>query len=246
MIHLPTLTPLCRVDDLTVEYSHFTLGPVHLDLSAGEVFCLVGPNGSGKTTLISALLGLVAHSGSASIDGQESRGRDPGVLREVGYVPDDTAEVIPELTAPEWWELHALSHARIRGSMAAMLADADALAEHLDFAPPPAPMSSFSHGMLKKTQLVAGLLHDPQVAILDEPRNGLDPIAIERLERLIVDLRRRQRLVLLATHDLRFAERMADRVAILDRGRVVSVGSPASLVEPGEAGFAEAFFRIVG
>ncbi len=240
------MEPLVRLDRLVVRFERFTLGPIDLSADSGEIFCLVGPNGSGKTTMISSLLGLLpATEGGALIRSVPTRGRPPEVLRQVGYAPDDTNETIPELTAWELWELHALAHSRVSGSVDEMLQRAEQLAERLDFAPPPAPISSFSHGMCRKTQLVAALLHDPSAVVLDEPRNGLDPIAIERLEQMLFEQRERGKLVLLATHDLRFAERLADRVCVLHRGRAIAVGPPAELRLVSEDNLVQAFFRLV-
>jgi ABC-2 type transport system ATP-binding protein len=234
------------IDDLVVRFQRFTLGPIELRIHVGEIFCLVGPNGAGKTTLISALLGLLPiTSGRACLDGIATRGRPPKVLRQIGYVADDTGDIIPELTAWEFWELHAMAHARIVGSVESMLDRCAELSEQLDFVPPATPMSTYSYGMRKKAQLVAGLLHDPKVLVLDEPRNGLDPIAMERLDSLLRDARQLGTSIILATHDLRFAGRMADQVGILSKGRLIAQGRPSSLQRGDEPDFVQSFFRIL-
>lgn len=234
-----------RFDDLIVRFAQFTLGPISLALDPGEVFSLVGPNGSGKTTLIKSLLGLLPLSaGRVSINGRPTAGRPQEVLRQIGYVADDTEETIPELTAWELWELHAMVHAQVEGTIADMLDRAEWLADALDFDPPGSPIGSYSHGMKKKVQLVAGFVHDPAIIVLDEPRNGLDPIAMARLDQLVLGARDRGKLVILATHDLHFAERMSDGICILQQGTVAAVDHPSRLRRPGED-MVQAFLRIV-
>jgi len=236
-----------RISDLVVTQGTFRLGPISLQMQPGELTCVIGTNGSGKTTLLRALVGLLrANGGSVEICGLDAAGRAPHVLREIGYVPDEGDTRIPELTASEFWELHALAQSSHRGSMAAMLDEADRLAHFLDFDPPArVRMAAFSHGMAKKCEIIAGLLHDPTVAIFDEPRNGLDPIAVEQFELMIESLLRRDRAVIIATHDLRFAERVADNVVVLDRGCCTYTGPLSDVVEH-DSGLVSAFFKLVG
>lgn len=235
-----------RVDEACVRFDGFQLGPLSLALEAGSIVCVVGPNGAGKTTLLRALAGLVPlSSGRIVVGGREVAGRDESVRRCVGWVPDDGDELLPELTASELWALHAHAHARWGGDPRQMEEQARALARRLDFDPPPRLVATFSHGMRKKTQLVAGLLHRPDVVLVDEPRNGLDPIAIERLEWLLRELRDDGRSVVVATHDLWYAERTGDRVAVLRHGRLAACGPPGELMAGSEASFSEAFFRLI-
>ena len=231
---------------LAVRRGEFRLGPLDLDLAGGTVTCLVGPNGSGKTTLLRAVMGLVPiAAGEVWVDGRLSRGRSARVLADVGYAADGADGLIAELTAQELWDLHSLAHAELRGSVPRLQARAAELARTLDFVPPRLRISALSHGMQKKTQLVAALLHDPSVVVLDEPRNGLDPIGIQRLEDLVVRSAQIGSTVLIATHDLRFAERIADQVVILHRGRVLRTGRPDAIRAGDEADLVEAFFALV-
>lgn len=235
-----------RATDLVVTYPRFQLGPVTLELQPGTLTCLTGPNGAGKTTLIRALLGLLpADGGHVELAGTPAPQRDPVALRQVGYVPDDQDALIEELTAEELWDLHACAHARVHGDVSAMRARAAELAQRLDFTPPDDPIAGYSHGMRKKTQLVAALLHEPALLVVDEPRNGLDPIGIERLERILRDERDSGTALLAASHDLWWAERMADAAWVIDQGDLLASGSHAALLEDGETELAQAFFRIL-
>jgi len=232
--------------DLAVDFKNFQLGPFSLRFATANLTCLVGPNGSGKTTLIRALMGMVKLSaGEVLYDAMPMSSRPPGLLRLIGFVPDGPDNLVPELTAQELWELHALAHSRVTGSFTEMMTRAEHLAHVLDLRPSRATIRSYSHGMQKKTQLVAGLMHQPDYLILDEPRNGLDPIAGEKLDRLVAEECRRGATVVLATHDLRYAARVAHSVMVLNRGRCAAVGSPDQLRIAGERDFVDTFFRLV-
>jgi ABC-type multidrug transport system ATPase subunit len=238
--------PAIHCQDLQISRGAFVLGPVTLGFPAGSLTCIVGPNGSGKTTLLEGVVGLLRPSaGKVVVLGSSVTGRPPQILRNVGYIPDLDDGVIPELTATEFWRLHAIAHSRVRGSYANMMQRADALAETLDFQAPPSRMWAYSHGMTKKTQLVAGLLHDPAIAIFDEPRSGLDPIAIERFDQLTSSLLARGATVLIATHDLRFADRLAQRVVVLAHGQVLFQGPRHDICGP-DGDFVQAFFKLIG
>ena len=241
-----TASPIAALSNLVVRYPEFKLGPITMDVPAGAIVGLVGPNGSGKSTLIRTMLGLQhADAGGASILGLPVTGRPAQALREVGYVPDDIGDTISELTPDELWQFHAMAHARVAGSIDEMMARARELARALDFETPVRPIASLSYGMRKKTQIVAGLLHKPSLLVMDEPRNGLDPIAIARLERLMLAERNDGTAVLLATHDLRSAADLADLVAVLRLGRLIAFDSPKALAVPEDGSFTDTFLRIV-
>jgi ABC-2 type transport system ATP-binding protein len=232
--------------DLTVDFKNFRLGPLSLRFAASNLTCLVGPNGSGKTTLIRALMGIVKLSaGEVLYDAMPMSSRPPDLLRLIGFVPDGPDNLVPELTARELWELHALAHSRVTGSFSEMMTQAEQLAHVLDLRPSRATIRSYSHGMQKKTQLIASLMHKPDYLILDEPRNGLDPIAGEKLDRLVAEECGRGATVILATHDLRYAARVAHSVVVLNRGQCTAVGSPDQLRMTGERDFVDTFFRLV-
>jgi ABC-2 type transport system ATP-binding protein len=234
-------------DEVVVEYDRFLFGPMCLSFGPGEIAALVGPNGSGKTTLLRAMLGLVRlASGGVRYGGAGVAGRPARVLRGIGYVPDGPENLLMDLTASEFWELHAMAHARVSGDIDDMMRCAGDLAEMLELRPGRVPIGSFSHGMQKKTQIVAGMLHRPRHLIFDEPRNGLDPIAIETFERLMLTEVAAGCSLIVATHDLRFAARVADKVAVLHQGRCVAHGSPHVLGDAETDGFVPAFMRLVG
>lgn len=234
------------IEEMMVVQGDFVLGPLSMTLNPGAIHCLLGPNGAGKTTLIRAILGLQkAGSGVIRINGMDATKRDPAILRRIGLVPDDPRQLLEELTAQEFWALTARLFVDAEARPAA-LERAWNLASHLQFFPPADTISAFSLGMRKKTQLVAAMLHSPGLLILDEPRNGLDPLGIQRMESLLAEHARSGATVLVASHDLHWAERFADHVLILDKGLLKASGTVAELAEEPGGTLEEAFFRIVG
>jgi len=236
--------PVLVAEGVSTTVGGFTLHPVDLRVRAGETVCLLGANGAGKTTLLRCLLALLPHSGVVRIDGRRASRRETAWLADVGVVPDDMDELIDELTAEEHWELHAALLTADGQRRASLLCRARSLARELQLHPEPGLLTAgFSHGMRKKTQLVTALMHAPQLLILDEPRNGLDPAGIAVMERLQCRHCAAGGAILAASHDLRWVERIADRVVILSQGRVAAVGAPADLRRAGED-FVDAFFRL--
>lgn len=219
------------LDDLHVERGAFRLGPLSLVVPAGEVLAVVGANGSGKTTLLSALLGQVAiEAGAAGFGEEVVDPRDRRHLRHFGYVPDEEATVHPEMTAEEYWRL--VARVRDAGREDESLRRAHELARRLDHAPGSRLFGASSHGMRKKTQLVAALMHRPRLLLVDELRNGLDPMSIHVAESLVDEAVAEGAVVVAATHDLFWAERRAHQVAILHSGHLAASGSTSSVRGP--------------
>ena len=202
-----------------VRFAHAApaLAEIDLDLQPG-LTAVVGPNGAGKTTLLRILAGLlVPDEGTVEI---------PGDRHLRGYIPQDLA-LDPEMTGRETLWLLAALHAiprRERSERIAGLAAAFGLAEHLA-----RPVAIWSGGLKRRLHLAAGMIHDPDLLLLDEPTAGLD---VERSDFLWAELKRRAaagRAVAIVTHDLAAAERHADRVVVLHRGRIAASGPPSRL-----------------
>lgn len=225
--------PAVHLGDATATTGEFTVGPIDLDVAPGSFHVVLGTNGAGKTTLLDLVVGLrAADDGTVEVEGRAPDPDDAARYRRLGFAPDGDHNLPLELTAGELWDLCARLHARIAGDPAAMGAVAADLAARLDFSPPARPMRGYSHGMRRKAQLVAALLHDPPVVVLDEPTNGLDPLAAQSLGLLLVERARSSArvAVLATTHDLLWALRFADVLTLLAGGQVKFSGPPSDLL----------------
>jgi ABC-2 type transport system ATP-binding protein len=200
---------------------------VSLSVPDGTILALLGPNGAGKTTTVRMLAGLLAPSaGEASVAGCDVRANPAGVRSRVGLVTDSPGlhDQMPPIAYLDFFgRVYGLdSHVRARRIDELLrLFDLQGVANKR--------MAGFSRGMQQKVALARALLHDPTVVFLDEPTAGLDPLAARMVRDLIVGLKHARRSIVLCTHDLDEAERLADTVTILRRGRIVASDSPAAL-----------------
>jgi ABC-2 type transport system ATP-binding protein len=207
--------PVVAVDDVS-----FSVG-------AGELVAVLGPNGAGKTTTVSIISGLVTpERGDVRIDGRPLRGdTDPG-KRRIGLVPQDLA-LYDELSAREnlqfFGALFGLAGRAADTAMASVLALVGLAERARD------RVGTFSGGMKRRLNLAAGLLHDPDILLLDEPTVGVDPQSRNAIFDNLETLKARGKALVYTTHYMEEAERLADRVVIIDRGRVVADDSVTSL-----------------
>ena len=202
------------------------LDGVDLRVAPGACFGLLGPNGAGKTTLVSILATLLAPSaGRARLLGRDVASERAAVRRDVGIVFQEPS-LDPELTAREHLDLHArLYHLPDRGRRVAEELARAGLDAHAD-----RPVRGFSGGMKRRLEIARGLLHRPRVLFLDEPTLGLDPRARAAVWDRLREIRRDGlATLLLTTHSMEEADALCERVAILDRGRVVAEGAPEAL-----------------
>jgi ABC-2 type transport system ATP-binding protein len=231
-----------RIDNLEVyRSSTFQLRIPNLKLSGGHILCIAGANGSGKTTLIECLAGILQPgSGTIRIDGITLSTDMRSIKAHIGFVPDDEDWFIGELCATEYFELLARIYSEA-GATAGMPSNIKSYAASLGFTAFKTPLRMLSHGNKKKVQLVAGLMHEPSVIIVDELRNGLDPLAILAAEELILQQTARGACIVAATHDLWWAERIAQEVALVHNGSVLIHSDTPSLLKT--YGSLESMFR---
>jgi ABC-2 type transport system ATP-binding protein len=217
-------------------------------IGRGEVFGLLGPNGAGKTTTLRMLCGLVVPTaGVARVCGVDVW-REPMRARAMlGYL-DEEPILYPHLTGREFMRLVADLYGLARGPQREQ--QIDRLFDLFEMADKGGELiSGYSHGTRQKVGLASLLLHDPQVLFLDEPTNGLDPRAARRVKELVRELGQRGRTVILSTHILEVAQALCDRVAIVDHGRVVAVGTLEDLrtgAGAAHASLEELFLRLTG
>jgi ABC-2 type transport system ATP-binding protein len=204
------------------------LDGVSIDLRDGEVLGLLGPNGAGKSTLVRTIMGRVRpESGSVQIFGRNAPPGDPSSRADVGIVPQEIA-LYPLLTARE--NLHVF--ARYQGLKAAASTSAcDAALEWSALADRANDLTkTFSGGMKRRLNMAVGILHKPRVLLLDEPTVGVDPQSRERIYDMIETLRREGVSIIYTTHYMEEAERLCDRIAIIDHGRVIATGTKDELM----------------
>jgi ABC-2 type transport system ATP-binding protein len=214
---------ILAIDRLRISRStSFGLHVDKLRLRAGTVLCVVGPNGSGKTTLLECLTGLLTPPlGAITIAGTKVDQNLRSTKRMVGFVPDDEAWFVKELCAKEYFALlEGVYHKA--GTVTDMKERIVRIAGLMQFTAFEQPLRQLSHGNKKKVQLIAGLMHNPALLILDEMRNGLDPLAIITAEKVIAQEAKQGTAIIAATHDLWWAQRIADEVLFLRDGSVVT------------------------
>ena len=184
------------------------------------VTALLGPNGAGKSTTLEMLTGLLAPSaGTIRILGKPARG-DVTLYREIGLVPEQET-LYPFLTAREFVRLNAVLQ---------KLPDPDAATERalgiVEMLPDAdRDLRGFSKGMRQRTKVAAALVHDPQVLLMDEPLNGTDPLQRARLIELISRLGKEGKTVVVSSHILHEVERFADRILVINRGKLAAAGN---------------------
>ncbi len=215
-----------RVRDARKRFADVTaLDGVSLELGRGELLALLGPNGAGKTTLVRAIAGRVRlDGGTVELLGEPMRAGAPRTA--LGVVPQEIA-VYPLLTAREnlqvFGRLHGVDRAALDDAVAWAL-DWTGLAPRAD-----EPTERFSGGMRRRLNIACGVLHRPEVILLDEPTVGVDPQSRERIYEMLALLRGDGASLLLTTHQLEEAEARCDRIVIIDHGTVVASGTLGEL-----------------
>jgi ABC-2 type transport system ATP-binding protein len=200
---------------------------VSLRVAEGEIMALLGPNGAGKTTTIRMLASILRpSSGWARISGHSVVDEPLEVRRRVGLLTEHHG-LYTRMQARSYLRyfgsLYSLDTAGMEGRIEKQLHDFGLLdVEHLR-------LGQYSRGMRQKLALARALLHDPSVLLLDEPTSAMDPASAKLVRRSIAGLRSGRRGIVVCTHNLSEAEMLADRIAIIRRGEIIALGSPAEL-----------------
>lgn len=210
----------------------FCLKVDRLRVKSGNILCIAGPNGSGKTTLIECLAGaLILSKGSIEVAGQTL---NPNLYLSrslIGYIPDDEDWFIKELCADEYFNLLSRIYEEVGISRERMEYRCQQLARALHFNNFRQQLQTLSHGNKRKVQIIAGLIHQPKLIVIDELRNGLDPLAVIAAEQVIRAEAERGACIVAATHDLWWAERMSHQTLILIEGQVAIHDSTTDILE---------------
>jgi len=202
---------------------------VSFHIARGETYGLLGPNGAGKTTSISMICGLLERDGGeVSVAGQPVDIDAVEAKSAIGYVPQDLA-IYPDLSAREnlrfFGRLQRLSGAQLDERVDAVL-ELIGLAERAD-----EKTEAYSGGMKRRLNIGIGLLHQPQLLVLDEPTVGVDPQSRNAILEAVDELRRGGMSILYTTHYMEEAERLCDRIGIIDEGHILAEGTRRELVD---------------
>ena len=201
---------------------------IDLEVKKGELFGLLGPNGAGKTTTINVLCGLTKPTrGTAKVCGYDVQKQTAKVKELIGVCPQETA-IYPYLTGAENVELFGNLHVMNKDTLKTRRA---MLLEKMGLAGDAKRRSEkYSGGMKRRLSLILALIHDPQIAFLDEPTVALDPQSRHAVWDFIKELKKEDKTIILTTHYMEEAEELCDRVGIIDHGKLIALGAPQALI----------------
>lgn len=219
---------MIQVRDLRKSYGRIVaVDGISFSIARGEAFGLLGPNGAGKTTTINMILGaLRPDSGSVEIDGVPDPTR-PEVRQKLGAAPQSLA-LYDDLTASEnlafFGRLYNLSGKRLTERVNWALEFAGLTNRRRD------RIKTYSGGMQRRLNLVSGIMHDPPVILMDEPTVGIDPQSRNQIYESIESLKRQGRTIIYTTHYMEEAQRLCDRVAVIDHGKILALDTVDALI----------------
>jgi ABC-2 type transport system ATP-binding protein len=238
--------PEIVVENLTKKFEDIiALDSLSLEIERGELFGLLGPNGAGKTTLIKMLCGLLEPtSGSAHVAGHDVRKEAAKIKELIGVCPQD-ATAYSFLTGREnvelFGNLEALPKAKLKKNTDELL-EKMSLTEDAD-----RRLGKYSGGMKRRINLIIALVHDPEIAFLDEPTVAMDPQSRHAVWDFIKELERKGKTVILTTHYMEEAQELCDRVGIIDHGKLIALGTPKQLMDKFQAkNLEEVFIELTG
>jgi ABC-2 type transport system ATP-binding protein len=218
-----------EVENLTKRFGDFTaVDALNFSVEHGEVFGLLGPNGAGKSTLIRMLTTLVPPtSGAARVNGFDIARNANGVRQSIGVIPQAMTSDL-DLSATEnmsiFAKLYGIPREKRRRAIQALLAAVE-LTQWAD-----KPVKMLSGGMRRRLEIARGLVHEPKIFFLDEPTTGLDPVSRVAVWEMLARLKRERDLtILVTTHYMDEADKLCDRIAIIDHGKLAALDSPLKL-----------------
>ena len=238
--------PLICLENVSRTFGDFrAVDQLTLEVGVGEIIGLLGPNGAGKTTTVKMLMGMMRQtSGALSIFGMDCFSERSEVQKRVGFLPDEP-NFQSHLRGIELLDFVG----KVRGlSPEAITAHIDDVGEKLGLVEDLGEFAAnYSKGMRKKLAFLMATVHAPELLIMDEPTNGLDPVATRSFLELVRRYVEGGTGVLYSTHLLDQAEKICDRCVVMNRGKLVAEGTVASLkVESGVATLEEVFFAVTG
>jgi len=213
---------------LTKRFGRLTaVDQVSFDVGNGEVFGLLGPNGAGKTTTLRLLSTLLKPtSGTATVAGHDLKREPQKVRASIGVLPEDTG-LYDRLTPRE----HLFYYGRLHGMPEDYLAKrSDELLQIMELTDrADTKVGDFSKGMKQKVALLRAFIHDPPVLLLDEPTAGLDVMSARSIHAFVERFRREGKAIMISTHNMTEAQKLCNRIGIIDHGRIVGIGTMGEL-----------------
>ena len=238
--------PAIIIEGLTKKFEDKTaVENLSLQVTKGELFGLLGPNGAGKTTTINVLCGLIKPTGgSAKVCGYDVQKDTMKVKELIGVCIQETA-IYPYLTGAENLELFGSLHTMDKKTLKTrrdMLLAKMGLTEDAK-----RKAGKYSGGMKRRLSLALALIHDPEIAFLDEPTVALDPQSRHAVWDFVKDQKTRGKTIILTTHYMEEAEELCDRVGIIDRGKLIALASPKELIAKNNVkNLEEVFIQLTG
>jgi ABC-2 type transport system ATP-binding protein len=235
-----------KIDHLSKNYQAVkALDDLSLQVQKGELFGLLGPNGAGKTTAINILCGLLKPtSGTATVCGHDVQ-KEPTKIRDIIGVCTQETAVYPYLSGAENIELFGNLYTMDKAILASrrtMLLDKMGLAEDAK-----RKASKYSGGMKRRLSVILALIHDPEIAFLDEPTVAMDPQSRHAVWDFLKELKRQGKTIILTTHYMEEAAVLCDRVGIIDHGKLIALGSPKELTTKYKArDLEDVFIQLTG
>src|SRR5450755_1262840 len=236
-------TPAIAVQDLRKVYGDkAAVDGVNLVVPRGCFFGFLGPNGAGKSTTIRMLTGLVPPtSGSIELLGMRLADHELEIKQRIGLVPDESL-LFDRLTGAEFLEFVG----RMYGLARPMAIErAQSLLDLFELRQKRKLIAEYSKGMRKRLAMAASLIHHPDLFLMDEPFEGVDAVGARLMKDILIDQVRRGATIFLTSHVLEVVERLCDRVAIINHGKIVTCGAMADL-RSGSESLEDAFVRLVG
>lgn len=238
---------IIEVKNLIKKFGDFTaVNDVSFDVNGGEVFAFLGPNGAGKTTTIKMLTTLLhPSSGEIKVNGYSPMLEQDKVRHSFGIVFQDPS-LDDELTAYENLEFHAVFYGINKETRDKRIEELLKLVELLDRKND--LVKTFSGGMKRRLEIARGLIHHPKILFLDEPTIGLDPQTRNFLWKYIKNMNEKEGMtIFLTTHYMEEAEKISDRIAIIDHGKIVKIGTPSEIKRATRSkSLEEAFLKLSG
>lgn len=232
---------MIELNNISKRYGNKTaLENLSLTINQGEIFGFLGHNGAGKSTTIKSLVSIIQPTqGTITVDGLALTEHRQEIKKKIGYVPD-SPDLFLQLTAGEYWDLMAAAYEIepvVKDERVQTLGKLFDMLSHQE-----ETLASFSHGMRQKTIIIGALLSDPDIWILDEPLQGLDPQAAFDLKEMMRAHADKGKTVIFSTHVLDTAQQLCDQLAILKKGELLYNGSVADLLATAPAESLESIY----